>query len=85
MARSSGNRTAIRQEAHDRASMTLDIAPRLTREARTVRKLARLLLHPARCEGERGKESWKKLKRSGARSKNTRLSGRKILTAGNLD
>lgn len=65
MARSSGNRTAIRQEAHDRASMALDIAPRLTRHARTVRKLARLVLHPARYEDERGKGFWKKLKRGG--------------------
>jgi len=40
--------SAIRKEAHDRASMALDIAPRLTRDARMVRKLARLLLHPAR-------------------------------------
>jgi hypothetical protein len=32
MERSNGDRTAIRQEAHDRASMALDIASRLTRD-----------------------------------------------------
>jgi hypothetical protein len=37
--------TAIRKEAHRRASMALDIALKLTGDTRMLRKIARLLLH----------------------------------------
>jgi hypothetical protein len=40
--------SAVRKEAHKRASLALDMALRRTSDPRLVRKLARLLLHPAR-------------------------------------
>jgi hypothetical protein len=39
------NRTAMRKEAHRRASLALDLALRLTTDRRLVRKLARSVLH----------------------------------------